>query len=72
MLNFLCFFVLFNAVKADSKLTLHMGKSFYYSTYRDEIKHLEDYILKKFFFCHVEIVGWTFGFPEITAISSAH
>ena len=29
MLNFLCFFVLFNAVKTDTKLTLHhMGKIF--------------------------------------------
>ena len=29
MLNFLCFFVLFNAVKTDSKLTLHhLGKIF--------------------------------------------
>ena len=29
MLNFLCFFVLFNAVKTDTKLTLHhMGTIF--------------------------------------------
>ena len=29
MLNFLCFLVLFNAVKTDTKLTLHhMGKNF--------------------------------------------
>ena len=38
MLNFLCFFVSFNAVKTDTKLTLHhMGKNFYYLTYQDKI-----------------------------------
>ena len=38
MLNFLCFCVLFNAVKTDTKLTLHyMGKNFYYLTYEDKI-----------------------------------
>ena len=38
-------FVLFIAVKTDSKLTFnHMGKFFYYLTYRDKIKNLEGYI----------------------------
>ena len=50
MLNFLCLFVLFNAVKTDAKLTLHqMGQTIYYLTYQDKIKNLEGYIFKKFF-----------------------
>ena len=43
MLNFLYFFVLFNAVKTDTKLTLHhMGKIFI--SYQDEIENLKGYI----------------------------
>ena len=46
------------------------GEHFYYLTYRDKIFNLEGYIL--FSFYHKEIMGWTFGFPEITEIASAH
>ena len=51
MLNFQCFFVLFNAVKTDKKLTLHhIGFFFYYYlTYQDKILNLEGYIFEKFF-----------------------
>ena len=42
MLNFLCFFVLFNAVKT-------YGENFYYLTYQDKILNLEGYIFYKFF-----------------------
>ena len=39
MLNFLCFFILFNAVKTNTNLTLHhMGIFFYYLTFQDKIK----------------------------------
>ena len=38
LIFFLFSFVLFNAVKADAKLTLyHMEENFYYSTYQDKI-----------------------------------
>ena len=36
MLNFIRFFVLFNAVKTDTKLTLY-GENFYHLTYQDKI-----------------------------------
>ena len=54
MLNFLCFFALFNAVKTYTNLSLHhMGgggeKLVYYLTYQDEIQNLEGYIFKKCF-----------------------
>ena len=42
MLNFLCLLILFIAVKTDSKLILHhMGKIFYYLSYRDKILNME-------------------------------
>ena len=64
MLNFLCFFVLFDEVKTDTKLTLHhMGKIFYYLTYEDKIKNLEGYIFKKFFY-HEKIIGMDFWFSR--------
>ena len=39
MLNFLCFFVLFNAVNTDTKFNIvpYYGEIFYYLTYQDEI-----------------------------------
>ena len=38
MLNFLCFFVLFNAVKTDKKIDIApYGEFFYYLTYQDKI-----------------------------------
>ena len=44
------FFVLFNAVTTDSKLTLHhIWENFYYLTYEDKIWNLEGYIFEKFF-----------------------
>ena len=47
MLNFLCFFVLLNAVKTDTKLTLHhMGK--FFISYQGKIENLEGYIFEKF------------------------
>ena len=50
MLNFLCIFVLFNAVKTDTKLTFHhMGKTFILSTYHNKIENLEGCIFKKYF-----------------------
>ena len=49
MLIFLCFFVLFNAVKKDTKLTLHhIGKIFI--IYQDKIQNLEGYIFKNVFY----------------------
>ena len=51
MLFFLRVFVLFNAVKKDTKLTLHhMGKIFIILTYWDKIKNQEGYIFEKFFY----------------------
>ena len=49
MLNFLWFFVLFNAVKTDIKLTLRHKGIFFYLIYQDKIKNLEGYIFKKVF-----------------------
>ena len=38
MLNFLCYFVLFNAVKTDKKNNFApYGENFYYLTYQDKI-----------------------------------
>ena len=45
MLNFLCSFVLFNAMKTRHKLNIGPYEEiFYYLTYQDKIKNLEGYI----------------------------
>ena len=48
--KFSLLFLLFNAVKTDTKLTLFIqyGEIFYYLTNQDKIKNLEGYIFKKF------------------------
>ena len=50
MLNYLCFFVLFNAVKTDTKLTLHhMRKMFIISLTKIKFKIWRVTFLKGFF-----------------------
>ena len=68
MLNFLCFFILFNAVKTDTKLTLHhisiyllilpdalAGNSFIISLTKIKLKNLEGYIFFKNVFTIKEV-----------------
>ena len=43
MLFILCFFVLFNAVKKDIKLTLYQTGKIFIDTYWDKIKNQEGY-----------------------------
>ena len=64
-------FVLLNAVKIDTNLTVHhMGKIFIIELLKIKFK-----IWRVTFFnvvYHKEIMGWTSGFPEITEISNTH
>ena len=71
MLNFLYFFVLFNAVKTDIKLTPPYGEILYYLIYQDKIKNLEGYIFKKFLTIK-KILEWTSGFHAINDLPRAH
>ena len=48
MLNFLCFFILFNAVKTHKISFAWYGENFYL-TYQDKTENLEGYIFEKFF-----------------------
>ena len=71
MLHFLCFFVLFIAVKTDSKVTLHhMEKIFVIQLTEIKFKIWRVTFLGSFL--PQKIMGWTSGFPEITETSSAH
>ena len=71
MLNFLCYFVLFIAVKIELKLTLyHMGNFLLFILPGQNLKSGGFPFFKVF--CHKEIMAWTSGFPEITGTSSAH
>ena len=48
MLNFLCFFVLFNAVKTDTKLTLHHMGNFLFFNFKIKFKIWRVTFLKSF------------------------
>ena len=64
----LLLFVLFNAMKIYSNLTLrHMGE---FLLAWDKLQNLEVTFLKCFY--PKKIMGWTSGLPEIMETSSAH
>ena len=71
MLNFLCFFVLLNAMKTDKKFAPY-GQFFYYLTYQDKIKNPEGYIFEKCFTIKNFGKDFWFCFRAIDNLPSVH
>ena len=68
--SFLCFFVLFIAVKKDLKSIPYGEFFFIIELNKIKLKIWRVTFLKSLY--HKEIMGWTSSFPEMTNTSSEH